>query len=172
MDQYVVSVLLVSTGKTPVPGCSPALVSPSPGCRGDRGPHSLARGSTSCHHTQGPGCCPNSGCMCMTVGEPCSVSWGWESPGLFQAAPAKVEPHGTHLCPPKSSSEPCALLCPSILCHAMSIQSVPVPVHPICAMAIQPVPCGADLSCTFPATHWPPAVPQVCSDVSHSFVSL
>lgn len=157
MDQYVVSVLLVSTGKNPVPGCSPALVSPSPGCRGDRGPHSLERGRTSCHCTQGPGCCPNSGCMCMTVGEPCSASWGWEPPGLFQAAPAKVEPHGTHLCPAKSSSKPCAVLRPSILCHAVSIQ---------------PMPCGADLSCTFPATHWPPAVPQVCSDVSHSFVSL
>lgn len=141
MDQYMVSVLLVSTGKTPVLHCLPVLVPPSPGCRGDRGPHSLERGSTSCHCVQGSGCCPSSGYM--TQEEP----WVWEPPGLLWAALAKMEPHGTHLCPAKSISEVCAVLCPSI----------------------QPMPCHADLSCTFP---WPPAVPQVCTDMSHPFVSL
>lgn len=109
--------------------------------RMQRRPQSLERGSTSCHCTQGPGCCPSSGCMCM----PCSASWGWEPPGLLWASPAKVEPLGTPLCPAKPSSELCAVFIN--------------PAHAMC------------LSCTSPASHQPPAVPQVCSDLPHSFVS-
>lgn len=101
--------------------------------RVQRGPHSLERGSASCHCMWRPGCCPGSGCMCTSRGQPCAASCVWEPPALFWASPAEVEPLGTRLCPAESSSEPCAVLCPSV-------RPVPRPSHPCHAMQIYPAP--------------------------------